>query len=74
MADKYADALRELDQMRAAGQIDAARYDLHRAKLLAEASRPRPTLPTRILALTAGILIFILVALGIIRAIMAATS
>ena len=35
----YADALRDLDAMRASGQIDQAAYDVHRARLLAESTK-----------------------------------
>ena len=41
MSDKYTEALRELETLRANGKIDQAAYDVHRQKLLAEASAPR---------------------------------
>lgn len=45
----YADALRDLDAMRASGQIDQAAYDVHRARLLAESSKAPTPLAVRIL-------------------------
>lgn len=61
MSDKYAEALEELDRMKAAGQVSQAQYDLHRSKLLAEASQPRKTMVTRIvLFLVIVALLFVL--------------
>ena len=60
MTRKHIEALDELDQMRAAGQVSEAQYSVHRANLLADAAKPRKTWTFVILAV--GVLVLILLA------------
>ncbi len=63
MADNdYAAALRELEQLHDAGQIDTAAYEVHKAKLLAEASHPPRSLGVKILIMAGLVIVgFILI-------------
>lgn len=38
---EYVEALQELERLRAGGEVSQEFYDVHRARLLAEAARPR---------------------------------
>jgi hypothetical protein len=62
--DRYREALEDLDRLHAAGQVTQAQYDLHKSKLLAEASKPRLSKPVlALIIVTAMILGWILIAL-----------
>ena len=57
MSDKYAEALEELDRLKAAGMVSQAQYDLHRSKLLAEASQPRRPFGFRVALFVVAVLL-----------------
>jgi ferric-dicitrate binding protein FerR (iron transport regulator) len=46
---KHAAALEELEELHRAGKISDARYELHKANLLSEATRPRRPWSVRLL-------------------------
>lgn len=48
MPDKYAEALEDLERMRAEGKVTQSQYDVHRARLLAEAAKPKRSRSTQI--------------------------
>lgn len=59
MKNDYAAAMRELEQLHSEGKIDQAAYELHKAKLLAEASKPVRPLSFRIA-------LFVVIVLGLV--------
>lgn len=66
----YGAALDQLDQMHRAGQISDSRYELHKAKLLAEATRrPLPT-GVRILITVGAVVVVMPIVFAILRAIL----
>lgn len=69
--EDYVEALRELDELHAAGGIDRARYEVHRARLLAEAGNPNTALLRTIRTLIAipVVLVLLLVLLRVLGAI-----
>lgn len=69
----YTQALDELERGRTTGLISASQYDLHRSKLLAEASR-KPTRPGLVVLEVVGLIIVMLVVLRIIGALMNALN
>jgi hypothetical protein len=62
---KYADALEELEALHRSGQISDARYELHRQKLLGEATQRRFPLSVRVLLFV----LIVVAALVLLRAI-----
>lgn len=48
MVDKYAEALAELERLRASGEVSQSQYDVHRARLLAEATKPKRSKGTQV--------------------------
>lgn len=65
-SDEYAEALRELDRQRAEGLVDDARWEVVRAKLVAEASSGRrPWTPVRVLGVVL-LVVGVLFVLGIV--------
>lgn len=60
-ADEYGAALDDLDAMHRAGRISDARYELHKSKLLAEATRPKRSLPVKLLIFVGSVIALLLV-------------
>lgn len=60
-SEDYAQALEQLEQLHRSGQISDARYELHKQKLLSEASRPKRSLGVRILIWVAIVIVLFFV-------------
>lgn len=64
--DRYSEALGELDQLRADGKVTPSQYELHKARLVAEAESKRGR-GTKALLTVAAVIICLLVLIFISR-------
>lgn len=63
MSDQYIEALEDLERLRAEGKVSQAQYDLHRQRLLAEATKPkRSKVAMAVLIVCAMVLAWLLLA------------
>ena len=67
----YENALRELEHLHDSGRIDNVRYELHKSKLLAEASNPHAGDLQRVVR-TVLIIVTILIAVPLVFSVVAA--